>query len=222
LKDTDAKVRREAAQALWSMSDGAKDALWELVNALHDPNPDVRLNAAGALGDIGPDGHFAVAELTRALKDANPRVREEVARSLGKQEREAKDATSESRREVDRLHLQLQNLYYEQRHLRGEITACRDFPHRYTSLPLVSEADFLAQQPQHRDTDPHNLMIARLNNEKIVREELEKQRKELLVKKQALTAENKKRKDDLASLDEQLKKFIESSRSIQTTFQKDY
>lgn len=50
-------------------------------------------------------------------------------------------------------------------------------------------------------------MIARLNNEKVVREELEKQRKELLVKKQALTAENKKRKDDLASLDEQLKKF---------------
>jgi len=50
-------------------------------------------------------------------------------------------------------------------------------------------------------------MIARLNNEKAVREELEKQRKELLAKKQALIAENKKRKDDLASLDEQLKKF---------------
>lgn len=50
-------------------------------------------------------------------------------------------------------------------------------------------------------------MIARLNNEKVVREELEKQRKELLVRKQALTMENKKRKDDLASLDEQLKKF---------------
>ena len=50
-------------------------------------------------------------------------------------------------------------------------------------------------------------MITRLNNEKAVREELEKQRKELLAKKQALIAENKKRKDDLASLDEQLKKF---------------
>jgi THO complex subunit 5 len=42
--------------------------------------------------------------------------------------REAKEATAEARREVDRLHLQLQNLYYEQRHLRGEIKACRDFP----------------------------------------------------------------------------------------------
>jgi THO complex subunit 5 len=43
--------------------------------------------------------------------------------------REAKESTSEARRAVDRLHLQLQNLYYEQRHLRGEITACRDFPY---------------------------------------------------------------------------------------------
>lgn len=50
-------------------------------------------------------------------------------------------------------------------------------------------------------------MIARLNNEKAVRENLEKQRKELLMKKQSLIAENKKRKEDLASLDEQLKKF---------------
>lgn len=42
--------------------------------------------------------------------------------------REAKETTSEVRREVDRLRLQLQNLYYEQSHLRGEITACREFP----------------------------------------------------------------------------------------------
>jgi hypothetical protein len=109
-------------------------------------------------------------------------------------------------------------------------------------LPLISGEEFLAQHPEHQQTDPHNLMIARLKNEKVVREELEKQRKELLVKKQALIAENKKRKDDLANLDEQLKKFskchprlsltpclplanrcaVESSRSIQNTFQKDY
>ena len=52
-------------------------------------------------------------------------------------------------------------------------------------------------------------MIARLHNEKAVREDLERQRKELSAKKQTLISENKKRKDDLASLDEQLKKFIE-------------
>ena len=52
--------------------------------------------------------------------------------------REAKEVTGEVRREVDRLHLQLQNLYYEQRHLRGEITACREFPYvsLFPSFPL--------------------------------------------------------------------------------------
>jgi hypothetical protein len=79
--------------------------------------------------------------------------------------------------------------------------------HKYTSLPMISEEEFLAQHPEHERTDPHDLMIARLNDEKAVREELEKQRKELLVRKQALISENKKCKDDLASLDEQLKKF---------------
>jgi len=90
----------------------------------------------------------------------------------------------------------------------------------YLATDDISEEEFLAQHPEHERTDPHDLMIARLNDEKAVREELERQRKELLVRKQALISENKKCKDDLASLDEQLKKFIESSRPIQSTFQK--
>ena len=41
--------------------------------------------------------------------------------------RHTKQATAEARQEIDRLHLQLQNLYYEQRHLRGEIVACESY-----------------------------------------------------------------------------------------------
>lgn len=41
--------------------------------------------------------------------------------------RETKTQTSEARQEVDRLHLQLQNLFYEQRHLEGEISACESY-----------------------------------------------------------------------------------------------
>lgn len=41
--------------------------------------------------------------------------------------RETKQATAEARQEIDRLHLQLQNLYYEQRHLTGEIAACESY-----------------------------------------------------------------------------------------------
>lgn len=41
--------------------------------------------------------------------------------------RDTKQATAEARQEIDRLHLQLQNLYYEQKHLSGEIAACESY-----------------------------------------------------------------------------------------------
>ena len=41
--------------------------------------------------------------------------------------RATKQDTANARQEVDRLLLQLQNLYYEQRHLLGEIGACEGY-----------------------------------------------------------------------------------------------
>ena len=41
--------------------------------------------------------------------------------------RETKSQTAEARHEVDVLHLQLQNLYYEKRHFEGEILACESY-----------------------------------------------------------------------------------------------
>ena len=41
--------------------------------------------------------------------------------------RNTKARTAEARQEVDKLHLQLQNLYYEQRYLQGEISACESY-----------------------------------------------------------------------------------------------
>ena len=41
--------------------------------------------------------------------------------------RDTKAQTAEARHDVDVRHLQLQNLYYEQRHLEGEIAACEGF-----------------------------------------------------------------------------------------------
>ncbi len=43
------------------------------------------------------------------------------------QVRNTKQLTAEARQEIDRLHLQLQNLYYEERHLRGEIAGCDSY-----------------------------------------------------------------------------------------------
>ncbi|KAH0541652.1 hypothetical protein FGG08_003883 [Glutinoglossum americanum] len=127
------------------------------------------------------------------------------------QVRETKQITAEARQEVDRLHLQLQNLYYEQRHLRGEIAACDAYDHKYQQLPLIPIEEFLSLYPEHSEADEHELMIVRINHEHVEREALEQERQGLLKKKQSLIADNKKRRDDLANLDKDLEKFIDVS-----------
>ncbi|KAJ5895038.1 hypothetical protein N7495_006729 [Penicillium taxi] len=136
--------------------------------------------------------------------------------------RETKQATAEARQEIDRLHLQLQNLYYEQKHLTGEIAACDAYDHKYRLLPLIPVEEFLQIFPEHEQTSEHDLMIARISHEHAEREKLEQGRQELLKRKQALIAENKKRKDDLASLDKDLEKFIDAAKPIQKIFEKEY
>ena len=71
--------------------------------------------------------------------------------------------------------------------------------------------DFLEQHPEHADDDEKGLMVARIQHELSEREDLEKQRQELLKQKAALDADNKKRKEDLAKLDKQLETFIDVS-----------
>ncbi|KAI1374129.1 hypothetical protein F4677DRAFT_180294 [Hypoxylon crocopeplum] len=192
--------------------------------------------------------------------------------------RGTKSQTFEARQEVDRLHLQLQNLYYEQRHLQGEIVACESYEsvaakipspevptptqsitsgqspkcspittssnvdfradhfisspvaeqvlidiqnsHTYQQLPLIPVEEFLALKPEHADDDENTLMIARIEHERCEREALEQKRMELLKRKQKLIADNKKRKDDLANLDKELRKFIDAAKPIQKLFDK--
>ncbi|KAL9578553.1 MAG: hypothetical protein Q9212_005648 [Teloschistes hypoglaucus] len=136
--------------------------------------------------------------------------------------RGTKQGTAEARQEIDRLHLQLQNLYYEERHLRGEISACESYDHPYQQLPLVPVEKFLELQPKHTNDDEKELMFARINHELAEREALEQQRQGLLKRKQGLIADNKKRKDDLASLDKDLETFIDAAKPIQKLFEKQY
>lgn len=63
--------------------------------------------------------------------------------------------------------------------------------------------------PEHTEDDEKTLMFARINHELSERELLEQERQGLLKKKQGLIADNKKRKDDLASLDKDLETFID-------------
>ena len=58
--------------------------------------------------------------------------------------RDTKQVTAEARQEVDRLLLQLQNLYYEQRHLMGEIGACESYEYVLSSTLSSHPLTFLA------------------------------------------------------------------------------
>lgn len=81
--------------------------------------------------------------------------------------------------------------------------------HEYQKLPLAPVEEFLAKHPEHADADENALMVARIEDERAEREALEQQRQELLKRKQKLIAENKKRREDLANLDNDLEKFID-------------
>lgn len=83
------------------------------------------------------------------------------------------------------------------------------YSHKYQQLPLIPVEDFLAQHPEHENDDENTLMVARIDHERSEREALEQQRQELLKRKQKLIADNKRRKDDLANLDNDLEKFID-------------
>lgn len=85
------------------------------------------------------------------------------------------------------------------------------FSHKYQQLPLISVEEFLEQFPEHDEDDESTLMMARIDHEHAERQKLEEQRQGLLKKKQALIAENNRRKVDLANLDQDLEKFIDVS-----------
>lgn len=65
-------------------------------------------------------------------------------------------------------------------------------------------------------------MKARITHEHAARLALESARQDLLKQKQALIMENKKRKEDLRSLDADLERFIDAARPIRELFEREY
>ncbi|KAI1804997.1 Fms-interacting protein-domain-containing protein [Daldinia bambusicola] len=178
-----------------------------------------QIAAAGPIETASPEAQLEISKQQKLLITNLAQLRG-LHRAAYFGARQTKSQTSEARQEVDRLHLQLQNLYYEQRHLQGEISACESYDHTYQKLPLVPLEEFLALKPEHADDDENTLMIARIEHERSERESLEQKRMELLKQKQKLIADNKKRKDDLANLDKELEKFIDAAKPIQKLFDK--
>lgn len=80
----------------------------------------------------GPDSE-AQAETARQLSKHQKLMTSRLANYRGLHRdavlasRGTKQETAEAKSEIDTLHLQLQNLLYEQRHLDSEIAGCRDY-----------------------------------------------------------------------------------------------
>jgi HEAT repeat protein len=82
LKDSDARVRSEAATELAIMGPTARMAVRALIQALKDSDSKVRESAALALGKIGPEACVAIPDLCEALRDADARTRSSAAYAM--------------------------------------------------------------------------------------------------------------------------------------------
>jgi HEAT repeat protein len=82
LKHNDLTVRIIAAEAVWTLDPGNKDALATLLHLLKDLSEEVRAAAAEALGKLGPSAEAAVQMLKDALQDKDRSVRERAKEAL--------------------------------------------------------------------------------------------------------------------------------------------
>lgn len=98
------------------------EALVQCQQLLSILNPEARPNDAAKLQELSLATSRQQKRLFALLAQLRGQNRDAVFRV-----RETKQATAEARQEIDRLHLQLQNLYYEQKHLTGEIAACEAY-----------------------------------------------------------------------------------------------
>ena len=89
----------------------------------------IELAEASAISASQVQSVEAQIELSKQQKLLNSYISHlrELNRNAITKVRNTKQTTAEARQEIDRLHLQLQNLYYEERHLRGEIAACESY-----------------------------------------------------------------------------------------------
>ena len=133
--------------------------------------------------------------------------------------RHTKQNTAEARQEVDSLHLELQNLYYEQRHLRGEIVACESYEHTYEKIDMIPVGEFLEQHPGLANANEHEITEARIRYEHSQREALEKERIELVGRKEMLMKDLTARKEELSRLDSAMEKWIGEQETVRKLFE---
>lgn len=108
------------------VSDPSLAAVLQVSDQARDQAHDLLQLVAQAGARATPETQVEVAKQQKRLLTSISHLRG-LQRNASFAARDTKTQTAERRQEVDRLHLQLQNLYYEQRHLQGEIIACESY-----------------------------------------------------------------------------------------------
>ena len=135
--------------------------------------------------------------------------------------RNVKAETAEARKHVDGLLLQLQNLYYEQRHLSGEIASCENYNHSYRDLPLIDTEEYLERFPEQQELSEEELMPSMIDFEAAERSRMEQERLDLIKVKEKLIAENMRRKEEMKKMDEKLETWIDGLGKLEEEMKKD-
>ncbi|KAI0750839.1 Fms-interacting protein-domain-containing protein [Daedaleopsis nitida] len=189
----------DALQLLPPSPDKELDALRDLVESTY-------LNHEPALVHIRAGALFArLKALNRAANHAA---------------RAHKQATADSRHEMDQTYLSLQNLLYEKRHLEREIEKCRQFASVYQDIPVHSLEEFMQIAPEEARTEgvlanEHQLMLNRLSFELSERQRLDLKRKELLKEKEALLKDSKAKLATMETVKGHIDTFMKAATEAQ-------
>lgn len=164
-----------------------------------------------------------------------------ILRDLNRQSQESindiKNQTITEKNRVDQIQLDIQNIFYQHKHLKNEIDRCRDFPTKHQQLDMVSIERFYADHPEYSSyvnaanddnennekkeaPTEHELMLARLKDEQDRRLNLFVIKNKLIERKNELKTEADHFKTDLRKLDHALNSFINQAQPIGKMLQK--
>lgn len=91
--------------------------------------------------------------------------------------------------------------------------------HKYMKLPMVEVEEFLEGHPECAEMDEHELTLARIEDERVKRAELEGRRAELVKRKEELLRETTAKKEELGKLDAEVEKWVGGQDAVRKMFE---
>lgn len=132
-----------------------------------------------------------------------------------------KEISNTAKVESDGYLLKMQNIYYQHRHLRNEIEQCEDLETKHESIGMVPEEEFIAENPQFKNLDSHQLILQRIKDEERRRLELFVIKTKLQENKAKISTQVKAMRSDIEdsdALNNELTRLSESAISLKNYF----